>query len=86
MDDFTALEIVMSGDGAFTDKIQGRPCQPGLLEAITILERGMASGRPSIGLLVRNNDGTVTIAETSWALLDSACLAFRARYGSGAGL
>lgn len=40
------------------------------LESVSILEHGMASGKTSIGLLIKLSDGSYTVAQASAALLD----------------
>lgn len=73
----------MEGDGAFQDDMAADPdWKHGLLDAITFLENGTTGGRPAIGVLVKNDDGSLVIAETTWALLHTAIRAFEARYGA----
>lgn len=79
MDGFTALDIRLEGDGAFEDVRD--EVQRGDAFRIAALPGGMASGKMSIALGVRGDDGKVIVAETSWALLHAACRAIEARYG-----
>lgn len=48
---------------------------------IGVLPGGMASGKPSVELLIELGDGSVVFAETSLILLQTAVRAFTARYG-----
>lgn len=47
---------------------------------LAVLDHGMASGRPSVGLRIDLPDGKVVIAELSARLLVSAAVAIQARY------
>ena len=79
------LRIIMEGDGAFEEDVGASgEYLSGMLDAITLLDAGMSSGKPSIAVLVRCFDGQLVIAQTSWALLHSAVRAFEARYGAPA--
>lgn len=80
------LRIIMEGDCAFEEDLKGRDdWQGGMLDAITFLDAGMSSGKPSIAVLVKcEDDGSLVIAQTSWALLHAAVRAFEARHGAPA--
>jgi len=73
------LRIIMEGDGAFQNDIETNKWQGGTLDAITVLEASTISGKPSVALLVKCADGTIVIAETTWALLHAAVRAFEAK-------
>lgn len=75
------LKVTLDGDGAFSDLVGRSDVMDGMATEITLLERGMASGKPSIAIRVDTGSGVV-VAQTSWALLYSACRAFEARYGA----
>lgn len=74
------LDVSLDGEGAWPD-LAGRPLTQGALTRLTALPAGMASGRPSIGLLVETTEGQLVFAETSWVLLYNAVEALVARYG-----
>lgn len=40
----------------------------GVITRATVLDKGMASGRPSVALVIQLDDGNHIIAETSYAL------------------
>ncbi len=75
--DVTSLQIILDGDGAFNDVEIGAD---GALTRITLLEGGMQSGSPSVGLLIDIGDGQLVFAQTSLKLLISAAKAFEARH------
>jgi hypothetical protein len=74
------LHISLEGDGAWPD-LAAREIVEGQWTRINILPHGMASGRPSIGIVVELPDGRACFAETSWRLLHAAVKAMEARYG-----
>jgi hypothetical protein len=78
------LTITLDGDGAFSD-LQDKEFNHGMVAELAVLASGTQSGRPSIALRIENDDGTFTVAETTWALLWNACHAIEARYGQGLG-
>jgi hypothetical protein len=49
---------------------------------LTVLEGGMASGKPSVAIRLDLPDGRIVVAETSLALLETSIKAIRARYPS----
>lgn len=75
-----SLRIVLEGDNAFPE-YQGKKIVNVHNFAVTALEGGMASGRPSVAFLIELPDGTVVMAETSLALFQSANRVFLAKYG-----
>lgn len=78
---FTDLKIVLDGDSAAAD-LQGRDdWQGGTISQFIMLEGGMVSGKPSVALRIECKDGSVVIAQTSWALMHAAIRAAEARYG-----
>lgn len=82
-----SLNLIMDGDGCWPDLAPIKEkIESGQLIHLTetkwemaLLRRGMASGEPSVSLRIDLPDGRVLLAETSWALLNSAALAFAAR-------
>lgn len=75
-----AMRIVLDGDGQFPE-LQGKKIHRADIDSMTCLQGGMASGKPSVAVLVQLDDGSVVFAETSLALLVSAARAFVARHG-----
>ena len=73
-----ALQVHVDGDGAFPEMDEATPS--GLLERIAALPDGMASGEPSVGLLVRMDDGKCVLGQTSLRCLLSASAMFLAHY------
>ncbi len=74
-----AITIVRTGDPSPWPELADRGVHhvtDGL--AIAILEAGMGSGAPSVGLRIDLDDGNTVLAETSLALLGSAVIAGRA--------
>lgn len=74
------MRIVLEGDGAFPE-IVGREMIRVEDFAVTALEGGMSSGRPSVAFFIELPDGRVVMAETSMRLFQMAAAAFRAKYG-----
>jgi hypothetical protein len=79
----TQLNIILNGDGAFTDLDREKvihvandapPIQ------VAALPGGMASGRPSIMIRIDLPDGKIVMAETSARLFCSAARAIMGRY------
>lgn len=52
--------------------------QTGMLERIGLLRHGTDGGKASVGLVVRLEDGTPVVAQTTWALLRTAYLSLAA--------
>lgn len=50
----------------------------GHLDRIGLLRHGTTGGRASVGLVIRLDDGTHVIAETTWRLLQTAVRALAA--------
>lgn len=49
-----------------------QPCQVGRLVGVAILQAGLQSGKTSVALMIKNEDGSFTAAETSAALFGAA--------------
>ncbi len=60
-------EVILLGNGS-------KPIQ------VVILDKGMTSGRPSVGIRLDLPDGKVVIAETTARLFCSCAKAFMAKY------
>lgn len=75
------LQINLDGDDAWEDLKDEPPTGKGILERITVLEKGTQSGKPTVAMLVRLEDGSTVFAETTYALFQGAARAFRAKYG-----
>lgn len=69
------LKISPHGDGAWPD-VDATTCLKGELVAIARLPAGMQSGRSSVALRIRLDDGRDVFAQTSLALFVSAARAF----------
>lgn len=74
------IDIVLDGNNAWPD-LQDRGVHEVQKLAITALDRGMASGKPSVAIRLDLEDGTVVVAQTSLVLFLSAADALKARYG-----
>lgn len=74
-----ALDIILEGDGSLKD-LQGR-LEDGRLTKVILLPTGMASGKPSVSVVVETADGRAVLGQTSLALFLSAADAFKARHG-----
>lgn len=72
-----AVTIVLDAQGAWPDLVDAKK---GELERIGALPGGMASGKASVALVVRLDDGRLVFAETSLELFLGAAVALRARY------
>ena len=78
------LRIILEGDGAFPElgkTIKEDKLIEGVLDAITALPGGMASGLPSVAFVINLPDGRVMFAETSMRMFQMAAAAFKGRYG-----
>jgi hypothetical protein len=75
----TVLRIILDGDGAFKE-FDGR-IEEAEFTHVTALEGGMASGNPSVAVLVQTRDGRAFFAETSLRLFLTAADVFKAKYG-----
>jgi len=74
-----SLAIILEGDGALGD-VRERVVE-GDFTKIMALDSGMASGKPSVGVVIELPDGRVVLGQTSMSLLLGAADAFRARFG-----
>lgn len=80
------LDLRLDGDGCWPELVE---CEErgdliaGMGEDTTLglalLERGMASGKPSVTIRVNLADGRVVMAQTSLELLEAAVRAMRVR-------
>lgn len=76
-----AIDLIMEGDGAFKG-------EAGLIIAadpkatikMALLDGGMVTGKPSVGILITLPNGSKVLAQTSLLLLCSAAKAFEARH------
>ncbi len=77
------LTVNLQGDGAFLDLAQQHGEAIHLTDEIRVagLDRGMASGKPSVAFGFVLPDGRWVLAETSLALLLTAADLLRARFG-----
>jgi len=80
MEHFTPLSINLNGDNAWPE-LKDVEFGHGMATHVAVLPRGMESGRPSIAIRGKLDDGTEVVLETSWNLLYSADRAIEARYG-----
>lgn len=79
MEGFTRLSIILDGDGSlreYAGKIENAQ-----LTKVIVLEGGMASGKPSVAVVVETSDGRAFLGETSLSLFLAAADAFKARHG-----
>ncbi len=78
----TGFAVYPRGDGVFEEHLDPtKGTIPGEILAMCALAEGMASGAPSIGILIRLPDGKQVIAQTSLKLLLTANACFLAVHG-----
>ena len=71
------IDITMDfKDGDWRD-LKAEHSGHGFIERAAVLPKGMASGRPSVALAIRLDDGSVVLAETSYALFRMVQTAFK---------
>lgn len=75
------LDIILDGEGCWSDLVGSASVVPGELKAVALLEGGMQSGKASVSFRIHLPDGKVVIAETSLSLLIGATRAFTAKTG-----
>lgn len=76
-----AIDLIMEGDGAFKAEAGLiTEADPNASIKIALLDGGMTSGRPSVGILVTLPNGSKVLAQTSLRLFCSAAKAFEARH------
>jgi hypothetical protein len=75
----TGLKILLEGDGALFH-VRDRVVE-GEMTTILLLDGGMGSGRPSIGVVIELPDGKVVLGQTSLSLLLIAAELFKAKHG-----
>lgn len=73
------LKIIMDGDNAWPD-LREKGFHKGLVSGVTILDKGMSSGRPSVAIRIELEDGSSLIAQTSARLFCTAAKAFMEKY------
>lgn len=66
-----ALKILPKADGKFPE-LQGKRIHHSRNITVASLDGGMASGKPSVALLIHLDDGSVVFAETSLELFVAA--------------
>lgn len=76
---FIPLQINLDGDNAWPE-LKDTEFSSGIMTHIAALPGGMTSGKTSIAIRGKLEDGTEVVLETSWALLLSATKAIGARY------
>jgi hypothetical protein len=83
---FTGLTVDLVGDDAWPDlkeAFEAGDIPGGLIERIAFLAKGTTGGKPSVMLLIRfkDDDGEELLltGETTFALLETAVRAYRAR-------
>jgi hypothetical protein len=62
----------------WADLKDGAPYPGGVIERIGLLPNGTAKGRPTVAMVIRMEDGTVVVAETTWVLFNGAARALAA--------
>lgn len=72
------VQIILDADGAFSHYRD--VVERGDLEAITTLEAGTAEGRPSVGFIIKTQDGRVIFTDTTMHIFLAAADMMRARY------
>ena len=80
----TELKIYLELDGKLGEiapDVRPDQLKSGQILAIGTLPGGMSSGKPSVGLTIRVEDGSVVFAETSLKNLQMACAAFIGKFG-----
>lgn len=76
------LDLKLDGDGAWPDLADKLDRVTRIEHAqITVLDRGMTSGKPSVTVRLDLPDGQIILYETSLALFLTTADAIRARYG-----
>lgn len=80
MDDFTALDINLDGDGAWRD-LADKEFSGGKLSHVAVLPDGTTRGNPSISLRGKLDDGSEVVLETTLTLFLAAARAIATRYG-----
>lgn len=77
-----AMKIILEGDGCWPDLADN----PNLIEVkdgnmeVALLDKGMASGRPSVAFRIDLPDGKIVFAQTTARLFCMAAKAFMAKY------
>jgi len=76
---FIPLQINLEGDNAWPE-LKDTDFKSGMMTHIAALRGGMESGKTSIAVRGKLEDGTEVVLETSWALLRNATNAIGVRY------
>ncbi len=82
------VRIVLDADGAFpemAEEIAAGKVKQAKLSAVTALPAGMQSGRTSVALIGKLEDGTTVFMEVSLRVFQMAAAAFTGRYGDETG-
>lgn len=72
-------KVILDADGSLNN-ISDKLIEGKGLFAITALEAGMGSGKPSVGFVVETKDGDYILGQTSMRIFLAAADAFKARY------
>ena len=80
MGKLASLNLEFDADGKFPE-LQGKKIHVTQDITVTTLRDGMSSGKPSVALLIKLDNGEVVFAETSMALFLTAADAMVARHG-----
>lgn len=75
-----AMHLELGGDGVWPDLPQKEVVDVQSPLRVAVLDKGMASGQPSVGIRFDLPDGKVVIAQTSARLFVAAGRAIAARY------
>lgn len=78
-----SLNLILQGEGAWPDLTDGRLIHLGNGAPpmqVAVLDKGMASGRPSVAVRLDLPDGRIVVAETTARLFCAAGRAIAARY------
>ena len=74
-----ATKVIVDADGSLGD-IADKLVEAEGVYAITALEAGMISGKPSVGFVVKTKDGNFILAQTSMEIFLTAAKLFKSRY------
>lgn len=74
------LNVALIGDGVLSDVNTEDIVTVSDDITIAVLDKGMKSGKPSVGILIKLPDGKTLLAQTSAKLFVSAANAIHAKY------
>lgn len=79
-----ALDIFVDGEGMLNDVPMSKIVNASNVSSIKlgVLNAGLESGKPSVGIAIPLPDGKVVLAQTSLKLFQQAAAIFTAKYGS----